>query len=109
MYEDSSKSKITRPLKENFNQRFQRDGWHFFILLLHVDMLVVEAFVPSINQCIEIGIEEISVKIVEPCLCSLLNFGIGSELKVTCCEIPAVGQCSHKSHRKNCTKAQRRN
>ncbi|GBL72479.1 hypothetical protein AVEN_115394-1 [Araneus ventricosus] len=63
--------------------------------------MVVEAFVPSVNQSIETGIEEIRVQIAEPLNDGFLNFGIGFEIqvlyqrsedmKITWCEIRAVG------------------
>ncbi|GBN47450.1 hypothetical protein AVEN_149416-1 [Araneus ventricosus] len=42
--------------------------------------MIVDASVPSVHQRIEIGIEEISVEVVESLLDALLNFDIGSEM-----------------------------
>ncbi|GBN82727.1 hypothetical protein AVEN_228418-1 [Araneus ventricosus] len=61
--------------------------------------MVVEAFMPSVNQSIEMGIEEIRVQVAEPLNDGFLNFGIGyematcqrsEEMKITWCEIRAV-------------------
>ncbi|GBM69220.1 hypothetical protein AVEN_210441-1 [Araneus ventricosus] len=67
--------------------------------------MVVEAFVSSVNQSIETGIEKIRVQVAEPLNDGFLNFGIGSEvatcrvlfqrsedMKITWCEIRAVGR-----------------
>ncbi|GBN90049.1 hypothetical protein AVEN_78394-1 [Araneus ventricosus] len=48
--------------------------------------MVVEAFVQSVNQSIETGIEEISVHVTETLHNSFLNFGIDSEM-MTCQEL----------------------
>ncbi|GBL83829.1 hypothetical protein AVEN_132706-1 [Araneus ventricosus] len=45
--------------------------------------MVVEAFVPSVNQSVETGIEEIRVQVAEPLNDGFLNFGIGPKI-VTC-------------------------
>ncbi|GBO04224.1 hypothetical protein AVEN_216033-1 [Araneus ventricosus] len=42
--------------------------------------MVVEAYVPSANQFIETGIEEIRIQVAEPLNDGFLNFGIGSEM-----------------------------
>lgn len=65
--------------------------------------MVVEAFVPSVNQSIETGIREIRIQVSEPGNDGFLNFGIGSEMtscqtllqrseemKIPSCEIQAV-------------------
>ncbi|GBN72379.1 hypothetical protein AVEN_149271-1 [Araneus ventricosus] len=67
--------------------------------------MVFEAFVPSVNQSIETGIEEIRVQVAEPLNDGFLHFGIGSEMatfqvllqrseemKITWYEIRAVGR-----------------
>ncbi|GBM96383.1 hypothetical protein AVEN_64086-1 [Araneus ventricosus] len=67
--------------------------------------MVAEAFVPSVNQSIETGIEEIKVQVPEPLKEGFLNFVIGSEMaicqvvlqrseemKITWCEIRVVGR-----------------
>ncbi|GBM18590.1 hypothetical protein AVEN_47970-1 [Araneus ventricosus] len=65
--------------------------------------MVVKAFVPSINQSIESGIEEIRVQVTELLNDGFLNFGIGSEtcqelpqrpeeMKITWCERQVVGR-----------------
>ncbi|GBM77601.1 hypothetical protein AVEN_165628-1 [Araneus ventricosus] len=72
--------------------------------------MAVEAFVPSVNQSFEIGIEEIKVQVVEPLNDGFLNFGIGSEMtacqvllqlseemKITWCEIRAIGRLFRRS------------
>ncbi|GBN33026.1 hypothetical protein AVEN_264403-1 [Araneus ventricosus] len=45
--------------------------------------MVVEAFVSSVNQSIESGVEEIRVRVSEPLNDGFLNFAIGSEM-ATC-------------------------
>ncbi|GBN01099.1 hypothetical protein AVEN_198810-1 [Araneus ventricosus] len=45
--------------------------------------MIVKAFVPSVNQSIEIAIEEISVHVTEPLNDGFLNFVVGSEM-ATC-------------------------
>ncbi|GBL79096.1 hypothetical protein AVEN_92352-1 [Araneus ventricosus] len=70
--------------------------------------MVVEGFVPSVNQFIETGIEEISLQVAEPLNDSFLNFDIGSEIEtwqvllqrseeiqITRCEIRAVRRAFH--------------
>ncbi|GBM50770.1 hypothetical protein AVEN_35666-1 [Araneus ventricosus] len=65
--------------------------------------MVIEAFVPSGNQSIESGIEEIRLQVTEPPKDGFLNFGIGfemgtcqvlfkrlEEMKITWCEIWAA-------------------
>ncbi|GBN15598.1 hypothetical protein AVEN_24261-1 [Araneus ventricosus] len=67
--------------------------------------MVVESFVPSVNQSIETGIKEIRFQVTEPVNDSFLNFGIGFEMatcqallqrskdiKITWPEILAVGR-----------------
>ncbi|GBM93865.1 hypothetical protein AVEN_49234-1 [Araneus ventricosus] len=67
--------------------------------------MVAEAFVPSANQSIETGIEEIGVKVAEPLNEGFLNFSIGSEMttywvllkrfeemKISWCGIRTVGR-----------------
>ncbi|GBL95644.1 hypothetical protein AVEN_24845-1 [Araneus ventricosus] len=67
--------------------------------------MVVEAFVPSVNQSIKTGIEEINVQITELLNYGFRNFGIGSnmascqvlfqrseEMKITWCEIRVLGR-----------------
>ncbi|GBM91199.1 hypothetical protein AVEN_184535-1 [Araneus ventricosus] len=43
--------------------------------------MVVDTFVPSVNQSIETGIEESRVQIEEPLNDGFMNFGIGSEVE----------------------------
>ncbi|GBN03228.1 hypothetical protein AVEN_5405-1 [Araneus ventricosus] len=70
--------------------------------------MIVGAFVPSVNQSIETGIEEIMVQIVGQLNDGFLDFGIGSgmvacqvllqrseEMKIIRCEIRAVGRVFH--------------
>ncbi|GBN14458.1 hypothetical protein AVEN_170066-1 [Araneus ventricosus] len=64
--------------------------------------MVVEAFVPSVNQSIETGVEEIRLQVAEPINEGFLNFGISSvllkrseEMKITRCEIRALGRVFH--------------
>ncbi|GBO31852.1 hypothetical protein AVEN_113709-1 [Araneus ventricosus] len=70
--------------------------------------MIVRAFVPSVNQSIETGREEISVQIAEQLNDGFLDFGIGSgmvacqvllqrseEMKIIRCEIRAVGRVFH--------------
>ncbi|GBO44631.1 hypothetical protein AVEN_105683-1 [Araneus ventricosus] len=67
--------------------------------------MVVEAFVPLVNQSIETGIEGIGVQVAKPLNDGFLNFGIASdmatcqvllqrseEMKITWCEIWALGR-----------------
>ncbi|GBO25829.1 hypothetical protein AVEN_266167-1 [Araneus ventricosus] len=67
--------------------------------------MVVEAYMPSVHQNIETGIEETRVQIVETLNDGFLNFGVGSEMatyqvllkwsedmKITRCEIRAIGR-----------------
>ncbi|GBL75405.1 hypothetical protein AVEN_194597-1 [Araneus ventricosus] len=73
------------------------------MLLFHIVTMIVEEFVPSVNQSIENGIEEIRVQVAESFYYGFLNFGIGfematcqmflrrsEELKIAWCEIWAV-------------------
>ncbi|GBN33566.1 hypothetical protein AVEN_218046-1 [Araneus ventricosus] len=67
--------------------------------------MVVEAFVPSVHQSIETGLNEIRIQVSEPLNDGFLNFGIGFEMatcqvllqrsedmKITWCEIRALGK-----------------
>ncbi|GBM92898.1 hypothetical protein AVEN_189139-1 [Araneus ventricosus] len=51
--------------------------------------MVVEAFVPSLNQSIETAIEEVRIQVVEPLNDGFLNFGRCSERR--------LGRCSFNS------------
>ncbi|GBL83473.1 hypothetical protein AVEN_196332-1 [Araneus ventricosus] len=81
-------------------------------------IMVVEAFVPSVSQPIETGMEKMRVQVAESLNDGFLNFGIGfematcevflqwsEEMKITWCEIRAVGECSNTFHRKRCNKS----
>ncbi|GBN94332.1 hypothetical protein AVEN_47723-1 [Araneus ventricosus] len=78
---------------------------HWYILLFHIVTMVVEAFVPSVNQSMETGIEEIRVQVAEPLNEGVLHFHIDSkmatcqvllqrseEMKITGCEIRTVAR-----------------
>ncbi|GBN40913.1 hypothetical protein AVEN_64921-1, partial [Araneus ventricosus] len=54
--------------------------------------MVAEAFVPSVNQSIETGMEEIRVQIAETLNDGFLNFGIGSEM--ASCQGPDAASAS---------------
>ncbi|GBM00950.1 hypothetical protein AVEN_151402-1 [Araneus ventricosus] len=67
--------------------------------------MVVEAFVPSLNESIETVLKENRVEVAEPLNDGFLNFSIGSEMatfqvllqgskemKITWCEIRVVGR-----------------
>ncbi|GBM12139.1 hypothetical protein AVEN_39476-1 [Araneus ventricosus] len=87
------------------------------ILLLYTIAMVIKAFVTSVPQRIETGIEEISVKILDPHQDGLLNFGIGSQMPISQellqrseRESPGArselyGGFSNNSPRKGCTKS----
>ncbi|GBM23656.1 hypothetical protein AVEN_167148-1 [Araneus ventricosus] len=64
-----------------------------------MNSMVIEAFVPSVNQSIETGVEENKIQVTESLNYGFLNFGIGSEMAsgqvlpqrseemtITCCE-----------------------
>ncbi|GBN09134.1 hypothetical protein AVEN_4279-1 [Araneus ventricosus] len=53
------------------------------MLLFHIVIMVIEAFVQSVNQSIETFMEEIMVQVAEPFKDGFLNFSVGSE-KATC-------------------------
>ncbi|GBM49987.1 hypothetical protein AVEN_210096-1 [Araneus ventricosus] len=82
------------------SKRYTEVEKNWYILIFHLVTMVVEAFLPSVNQSIEIGVEEIRVQVAEPLNDDFLNFGIGSEMaaclmllqrseemKITWCEI----------------------
>ncbi|GBN22549.1 hypothetical protein AVEN_268179-1 [Araneus ventricosus] len=54
---------------------------HWYILIFHIVTMVIEAFVPSVNQYIETGMEGIRFEVAEPFNDGFLSFGIGSEME----------------------------